>query len=236
MLRRSHWALSIGGAGFLVGSLVVGSVGLASAGPPIQTVTANQGAAGTSPWPITGNVGVTGSLPSGSNTIGNVGVTGSLPSGSNTIGNVGVTGSLPSGSNTIGNVGLAAGSNDIGTVHTIATPNSVMDEEFCNVADGQQSCNNTNTSSGEAVINTLSAACTVRPGQHVNMYVNLAVFSIEIPLTFEATINGRDNYGANLTNLGLLTGSFISLNVHEDYTAGAYPDGAICDIHTAGTS
>jgi len=52
----------------------------------------------------TSNVVITGSLPSGTNTIGSVGITGSLPSGTNTIGSVGITGSVPSGTNTIGSV------------------------------------------------------------------------------------------------------------------------------------
>ena len=67
------WFLWIGGACFLVGSLVAGSVGLASsattAGP-----TVNQGAPGSSPWPVSasGNVGLSGPLPAGSNDIGTV--------------------------------------------------------------------------------------------------------------------------------------------------------------------
>ena len=123
LFNRSS-VLWIGGFGFLVGSLLVGSSEFASANPPPSTV--NQGApnsGGTQAWPVSGSVGVSSlpSVPPGSNTIGDVGVAGALPPGTNTIGNVGVTGSLPSGSNTIGNVGLTgplpSGSANIGHVN-----------------------------------------------------------------------------------------------------------------------
>jgi hypothetical protein len=54
-LRRG-WLLFIGGGCFLAGSLAVGSFATASALAPGTTV--NQGAAGTSPWPVSGNVGI----------------------------------------------------------------------------------------------------------------------------------------------------------------------------------
>jgi hypothetical protein len=50
------WFLWISGGCFLIGSLVVGSVAAASAGPPAQTV--NQGSPGASPWPVSGTVGI----------------------------------------------------------------------------------------------------------------------------------------------------------------------------------
>jgi hypothetical protein len=74
MAQRRPWFLWIGGACFLVGSLVAGSVGLASsAGPPNQTVTSNQGTGTGSggAWkvdgsgvtqPVSGTVGVTGTV------------------------------------------------------------------------------------------------------------------------------------------------------------------------------
>jgi hypothetical protein len=74
MAQRRPWFLWIGGACFLVGSLVAGSVGLASsAGPPNQSVTANQGTGTGSggAWkvdgsgvtqPVSGTVGVTGTV------------------------------------------------------------------------------------------------------------------------------------------------------------------------------
>jgi len=54
------WFLWIGGACFLVGSLVAGSVGLASSAPTpgAATITANQGQAGASAWKVDGS-GVT---------------------------------------------------------------------------------------------------------------------------------------------------------------------------------
>jgi hypothetical protein len=72
---RRGWFLWIGGACFLVGSLVAGSVGLASsAGPPISgPVTANQGAPGISPWPVSGNVGVN-NFPQTQQVSGTVGI------------------------------------------------------------------------------------------------------------------------------------------------------------------
>ena len=91
ILRKSPLVLSVAAVGFLVGSVVVGSFGVATAGPTVKrSVTANQGTPGSSPWLVSGNVGLAGSLPTGSNTIGNVGVTGSLPAGTNNIGHVNV--------------------------------------------------------------------------------------------------------------------------------------------------
>jgi hypothetical protein len=56
MAQRRPWFLWIGGACFLVGSLVAGSVGFAaSAGAP--NFTANQGSAGSSSWPVTASQG-----------------------------------------------------------------------------------------------------------------------------------------------------------------------------------
>jgi hypothetical protein len=58
---RHGWFLWIGGACFLVGSLVAGSVGLASSattGTSTIGPTVNQGAPGTSAWPVSGTVGV----------------------------------------------------------------------------------------------------------------------------------------------------------------------------------
>jgi hypothetical protein len=79
-IHRRPWFLWIGGACFLVGSILFSTIGLASsAGPPNQTVTANQGSAGGSPWPVSGNVGISGSLPAGSNDIGTVHVAAPTP-------------------------------------------------------------------------------------------------------------------------------------------------------------
>jgi hypothetical protein len=67
--HRRPWFLWIGGACFLVGSILFSAIGFASsAGPPNQTVTANQGTAGSSSWPV----GISGSLPAGTNDIGTV--------------------------------------------------------------------------------------------------------------------------------------------------------------------
>jgi hypothetical protein len=135
MLHKSRWLLCVAAGGFLAGSIAVGSLTSASAGPAVSgTVVANQGTPGTSAWPVSAsqtgawNVGVAGALPAGTNTIGKVGVTGALPAGTNTIGSVGVTGALPAGTNTIGSVGvtgaLPAGTNTIGSVNVANFPTS----------------------------------------------------------------------------------------------------------------
>jgi hypothetical protein len=55
---KRPWFLWIGGACFLVGSLVFSMVGVSSAGPQPSTVTANQGQGGSSAWKVDGS-GVT---------------------------------------------------------------------------------------------------------------------------------------------------------------------------------
>lgn len=62
---------------------------------------------GGNPLPISGSVGISGSLPAGTNNIGDVDIASSLPAGSNTIGGVNVASALPAGANLIGDVGLA---------------------------------------------------------------------------------------------------------------------------------
>jgi hypothetical protein len=76
--HRRPWFLWIGGACFLVGSILFSTIGFASsAGPPNQTVTANQGTAGASPWPVSASI--SGSLPAGSSDIGTVHVAAPTP-------------------------------------------------------------------------------------------------------------------------------------------------------------
>jgi hypothetical protein len=209
---RHEWFLWIGGACFLVGSLVAGSVGLASSattgttttGTTTMGPTVNQGAPGSSPWPVTTN--------------GNVGLSGSLPAGSNNIGNVGLSGSLP------------AGSNDIGTVH-VATPPSTAGSQHCRVPDFSYFCETDSpVIAAGSMVNTLSVECDTAQGHHVDVsYFDAGSgFKIAVPLTFQDTLsNGDDRYSGTLTNLGIQdTGNF---DVNQDY-AGSSLNGSICTM------
>ena len=91
-LHKAPWVISVGCLGICVGAIVVESVGAAGATPmpPVVTVTANQGAPGTHAWLISGEVSVD-NLPSTQPVSGNVGITGSLPTSANKIGSVTVS-------------------------------------------------------------------------------------------------------------------------------------------------
>jgi hypothetical protein len=78
-LGRTSWILAVGALGLVTGLIIGVPQILSAAGPPNATVQANQGAPGSSPWPVTGNVSITGSLPSGTNDIGTVHVAASGP-------------------------------------------------------------------------------------------------------------------------------------------------------------
>jgi hypothetical protein len=132
---RHGWFLWIGGACFLMGSLVAGSVGLASpattgtttTGTTTMGPTVNQGAPGNLPWPVTtsGNVGLSGSLPAGSNDIGTVHVApAKLISGLVRCG-VGITGDATSNFCDVA-TGLSAGT----VVNTVSVE--------CDIASGQK--------------------------------------------------------------------------------------------------
>lgn len=134
--KRGPIFLWIGGVCFLAGSLAVGITGLASASAGPSTVIANQGAAGTSPWPVSGVLGISNfpsgydvnNFPSGFNvnnwplsqavsgTVGldpaHNGVSVNFPATQNIAGNVGVTGSLPAGTNDLGTVHVAPSTSD----------------------------------------------------------------------------------------------------------------------------
>jgi len=106
--RKAPWVISVASLGMLIGAVVVESVGPASAAPPVLslpvsgTVTANQGTAGTSAWPIIGSVSVS-NFPSTQPVSGSVSVS-NFPSTQTVSGNVGITSSLPEGTNDIGEV------------------------------------------------------------------------------------------------------------------------------------
>jgi hypothetical protein len=55
---------------------------------------------------VDGSVGITGSLPAGTNNIGDVDIASALPAGTNNIGDVDIASALPAGTNVIGKVGL----------------------------------------------------------------------------------------------------------------------------------
>jgi hypothetical protein len=116
MAQRRPWFLWIGGASFLVGSLVAGSVSLAaSAGAP--TFTANQGSAGNSPWPVTASQG-TGPGSGGAWKVDGSGVTqpvsGTVGIDQTTSGANGVTvKNLPSSQTVNGSVGLDPKNNTV---------------------------------------------------------------------------------------------------------------------------
>jgi len=217
---KTSWALSIGALGLLMG-LIIGVPQLVSAaGPPTGTL-ANQGAPGSSPWPVTGSVGITGPLPTGTNTIGSVGLSASLPSGTNNIGNVGIE----SGQS----IGLGAGTNDIGTVHVAApTPSTAF--ALCAVADGSSNCASSLTGLATGtIVNTLSVRCEVAHGQRAGPeFFNGNEYDIAVSL--EGDFGGVDVYTGTLTNLGIPVqdgGSW--LNIFEDYTASS-GNGAHCSL------
>jgi hypothetical protein len=212
---RHGWFFWIGGACFLVGSLVAGSVGIASSAtsgsPPVNPLagpTVNQGAAGSSPWPVTAS--------------GNVGLSGSLPAGSNNIGNVGLSGSLP------------AGTNNIGTVH-VATPASISGQKSCTVADVVASCITDDlVIAAGTVVNTLSVRCETAPGHHVAVaYDSTGGLQVDVPLTFQASFANGDVYSGTLTNLGIPQGGFF--DVIQDYAASS-SNGTSCEMTYIGTT
>ena len=244
-IRKSPWVVWAGGFGFLVASLIVGSLQVASAGPSVSgAVTANQGSAGGSPWPVSGTVGVN-NFPNTQSVSGTVGVS-SLPplsSGTNNIGSVGLSGSLPSGTNNVGNVGiesgqsigLAAGTNDIGTVH-VAAPTPATAFSLCGVADGHSNCASSLTGLATGtIVNTLSVRCEVAPGQRAGAeFFNSNEY--DIALSFEGNFSGVDVYTGTLTNLGIpIQDGGSWLNTFEDYTASS-GNGAICTLFYVTTS
>lgn len=244
---RHGWFFWIGGACFLAGSLVAGSFGLASAssGPTVGgTVTANQGTAGSSSWPVSASQSGTWQqeLTDGTNVLGTSShpvrtdptgtstqpVSGSvgLSAGSNDIGNVGISGSLPTGSN------------DIGTVN-VAAPTRLIGDVSCTVADGQTQCNSSDAGlSSGTVLTTLSVRCHVVSGQHViaTYLTGGGSFGLEVPLSFQITSGFFDYYTGTLTNVDVPIqsgGDFIALT--EDYPA-SLGNGASCELTYTGTT
>jgi hypothetical protein len=238
MAQRRPWFLWIGGACFLVGSLVAGSVSLASSaapGPTVQgTVTANQGTPGSSSWPVSASQSGTWQqeITDGTNVLGTP--TNPLrtdPTGTTTqpvSGNVGISGSLP------------AGSNDIGTVH-VASPSQMIGSEGCFVASGSTQCSDgSDQPSAGDVVTTLSVTCNILSGQKLEADFATGAFDFDIPVTFQVTPSGSgtDNYSGTLTNLdipvqsGPPQGTFTLL---EDYTATP-GTGAFCTMNWIATS
>jgi hypothetical protein len=165
MAQRRPWFLWIGGACVLVGSLVAGSISLASSaapGPTVQgTVTANQGTPGSSSWPVSASQSGTWQqeITDGTNVLGTSDhPVRTDPTGTTTqpvSGNVGITDGTnmlgtsdhpvrtdPTGTTTqpvSGNVGISgslpAGTNDIGTVQ-VAAPTTTDATVFCDILSG----------------------------------------------------------------------------------------------------
>jgi hypothetical protein len=248
-LHRRPWFLWIGGACFLVGSLVAGSVSLASSaasGPSVSgTVIANQGTAGSSSWPVSASQSGTWQqeITDGTNVLGTPTnplrtdptgtttqpVSGSvgLSAGSNDIGNVGISGSLP------------AGSNDIGTVH-VASPSQMIGSEGCFVASGSTQCSDASDqpSAGD-VLTTLSVRCNILSGQKLEAEFVTGAFNFDIPVTFQVSPSGSgtDNYSGTLTNLDVpvQSGPQGTFSLLEDYTASP-GNGAFCTMNWIATS
>ena len=231
--RKAPWVISVASLGMLIGAVIVESVGPASAAPPplslpvSGTVTANQGAAGSSAWPISGIVGVSSlpSLPAGSNNIGEVSVS-NLPTTQNVSGNVGITGSLPAGSNDIGTVNVAAPSLIIGNA-TCQVPNSLLSTLCASIsalAEGD-------------VINTLDASCELPTGHKpvISFWAQGSYF--EIPIIFQLSGTGIDIYNGALTNLDIPVGApgTSYLGMSEDYIASG-GNGAVCTVSYTGTA
>ena len=247
--QRRPWFLWIGGACFLVGSLVAGSVGLASSaapGPTVQgTVTADQGKPGSSSWPVSASQSGTWQqeITDGTNVLGTpsnplrtdptgtttqpVSGTVGLDAGSNDIGNVGISGSLP------------AGTNDIGTVH-VASQSPTIGEAECSVPDSDTQCaGDSGLTTG--VLNTVSADCWVKQGQHLFAEFSVVASQFMIPLTFQMTLSGKINYDVyvgTVTNLNIplsATPGENTLFMVQDYVASS-GDGAICTLALTTTS
>ena len=247
-LHRRPWFLWIGGACFLVGSLVAGSFSLASAGPTVSgTVVANQGTSGSSSWPVTAsqsgkwqqeitdgtNVLGTPSNPLRTDPTGTttqpVSGTIGLGAGSNDIGNVGISGSLPSGTN------------DIGTVH-VASPSPTIVTAGCNVPDSGTDCTPVDTGMDTAgqVVDTISVRCTVKQGHHLEALFTAGASNFAVPLTLQLTIVGgtTDYYDGTLTNLNIPVAGVVGENtvyVQEDYVATS-GDGAFCTFNFTTTT
>ena len=116
---RRGWFLWIGGACFLVGSLVAGSYGLAApaaGGPSVSgTIVANQGTPGTSSWPVSASQG-TGTGSGGAWKVDGSGVTQPVS------GTVGVN-NLPATQNVSGTVGIDPSHNSVSVSNLPAVQN-----------------------------------------------------------------------------------------------------------------
>ena len=241
---RRPWFLWIGGACFLVGSLVAGSVGLASSapGPTVSgTVTANQGTPGSSSWPVSSSQSGTWQqeITDGTNVIGTP--TNPLrtdPTGSTTQPVSGTVG-LSSGSSVGISGALPAGSNDIGTVH-VAAPTPFVVSKLCTVPTGTTECTTQAFLNPGTLLNTASVSCTVAPGHRFIATVftgNQTLFDVSTNLESSgvAGVPGSvDSYAGTLTNLGIPVQSGNEVAVTEDYLAAG--NGAACNVLLAGTS
>jgi hypothetical protein len=202
------WAgvIWIGGLGVLIGSVIFSTFGVASgASSGSPGVTANQGAPGSSPWPV----GVSGALPAGSNVIGSVGISGSLPGGSNDIGTVHVA----DPSLTVGETSCAVDSTSHGR---------------CEVSTGT-------FNGPQNVFNTLSVFCDVATGHRVEAAYETQGVTFFVPLVLNGTsfASGEDQYEGTLSDLGLpVSGLF---EVVQDYETSASLAGATCFFNVAGT-
>jgi hypothetical protein len=124
-----------------------------------------------------------------------------------------------------------------GTVH-VATSAPITGGTNCNVADGNFLCisSDLGLSSGN-VINTVSVFCDLALGHHLTISFLPFGSQIIIPLTYTATIGGVDEYGATLSNLGVVLQSNPSADfqVTQDYSASG-GNGATCSFSVFGTS
>jgi hypothetical protein len=228
---RSRWStkaafLWIGGVCFMAGSLAVGVTGLASAAPGPTTLV-NQGAAGTSAWPV--SVSNFPAFPTGfsvNNTSAHpVPVTGTVGIDSNANGV-----SVPNG------VALNAGTNDIGTVH-VAGPH-LIGAVSCTVPDASEGCQSGATVTSGTLIQTVGVYCTIANTHRLQVAVfNSFTGTTPLPLTFTYTdFAGNDHYATTVTNLDFPfdgNANIIHVEVGEDYTASS-GNGANCTFSYIG--
>jgi hypothetical protein len=117
----------------------------------------------------------------------------------------------------------------------VADPSRVNGSDLCSVDDTKSSCTIGSSSSGIAIINTVSVLCFAAPQHVLSPEYDTGGGGIElVPLTPEGNVPGRGNtYGATFTNLGVGGGGTFVVN--EDYTATS-GNGSECAFYWWGTT
>jgi hypothetical protein len=214
MAQRRPWFLWIGGACFLVGSIVAGSIGLAASAAP-SGPTVDQGAPGTSPWPVSAAQSGTWQQE--------------ITDGTHVLG----TSTNPLRTDPTGTTTQPVS----GTV-TVAAPSETAGDTTCTVPNGSNFCNTGDVGLATGtVMNTVSVHCQVSSGQHFTVEVDAGGFSFLVPVTFQETLTGNDIYVGTLTNLAIpAVTSNTAFSMTEDYVASTSLPGVSCNIDFVSTS